>query len=270
MTISNISLLVGLEFGLSLLALTVIVTQNPRPRHSVWLAAFLCCLLAVDAPTFLAATGLPDFQFIWMLSLVALTLLLPILWMFVLVLTHDAPHRMRFLHGVPFALAICVFIGFLALPAEDRAVLDLESGGNSGVFPNLIALGVVVILLLWGGQLVYYSFAILKRLNLYQAWLSNHFANLAGRDLMWIRGLMVLFVVYAIFLVFDLFWSETLGLDTEMAQGLFSVVFIWFLAAFGLRQVPAPGTTADRFDPKEKYGECFKRKHPAWTAAMRP
>ncbi|WP_371395880.1 helix-turn-helix domain-containing protein [Fretibacter rubidus] len=173
------------------------------------------------------------------ISIPAFLLLAPALWLYVRGLTSEtrlALTKSDGKHFIPFILGAIACSLLLFSPASIRNQIIGDGDGPDTAWIISITLMIVFIMLMWAAQVIIYIIALLHRISMYRTRLKDVFASTEGRELKWIVWMIVLLVATIFIMLPDLFisFSELI----EFIPSVFNVILIWFLAIWGLRQMP--------------------------------
>ncbi len=182
-------------------------------------------------------------QFVDGISGIALLTLAPSLWLYARAITsaHEFAYRPRdLLHFLPTVLTALVIAASLTLGGEERA--RIYNGAETPLTPELraVILSMIGLQMVFFGQWLIYWVAISRRLFYYRQRLKDVFASTIGREMHWIRVIMVLFFVYWTLSIAQAILdaiSDTV-LFPEVADDFLLLFLVWLLALWGLRQDP--------------------------------
>lgn len=183
---------------------------------------------------------LRDFsQIAEIISIPAFLLLAPALWFYVRGLTSETRIRMSrkdIKHFIPFILGVIVCSFLLFSPSGIRNQIIGDGDGPDTVWIIAITLMIMFVMIMWATQVIVYIAVLLRRIAQYRARLKDIFASTEGRELTWIIWMIVLLVATIFIILPDLF----IGFPEQVSfiPSIFDVVLIWFLAVWGLRQMP--------------------------------
>ncbi|MEP4051246.1 MAG: AraC family transcriptional regulator [Litorimonas sp.] len=232
-----------LTLGQILFCLTALML---RP-HLRWLRLplavfFLACALIIAGP--LVVVFIPMFQVqALVLALPAALLIAPALYFYVDGVTTETPWTLRrqdILHAIPAILAlICAGLIF-ALPQQtlDQVFMNENLGGSAylGVLFTVVFCLVIFIAVQSGAYLL----KIFQKLNLYRGRVKETFANLEGRDLVWIYVLMSFLAAIWVLVSLGII-AENLGvkplIDRRVASFI-GLALVWGIGLKSLSQVP--------------------------------
>ncbi|HEY7774174.1 MAG TPA: AraC family transcriptional regulator [Marinagarivorans sp.] len=242
----NVAALVIVFFSAHLLVLRAFERQAYLP-----LAICLCAIaVVISQPT--AALLFPTFRATFLaMSLPAILMIAPSLWLYVEGLTSVSPWRFtrkhRY-HFIPAGLGALVAGGVLSLPADIVSALLLE--GSDAILADkpqwlanlvygLMAITLLLILA-WPVQSGIYFFHIIRRLTRYRRNLKKLFSSTDWKELKWLSWLLFVvggaWLAAAAYIVVDnLFYS--VRFDPVVANSVL-LVALWSIAIWGLRQKP--------------------------------
>ena len=167
----------------------------------------------------------------------------PSLWLYVQGLTADTPwrlHKRQLYHLLPFALGLMVMGQVLSLSPQMRQAIFIEGVDVESGFPLLVVISVFVSMLLWIAQSGFYITKIVVRLARYRKQLKDLFSSNEHRELGWLSWLLLI-IVGSWLLVLANFTSDLAvekSLVSDRIAALVSLIVVWSLAHWGLRQKP--------------------------------
>lgn len=174
------------------------------------------------------------------LSIPANLLLAPSLWFYVRGLTSEselAIGRRDLLHFIPFLISVVLCTILLTTPVSVRATIIGNAEGPHTLLTNILTGALLALMLTWSMQLVVYITAVLRRIIHYRDRLKDLFASTEGRELQWIVWFVVILSLSMLIFIPDFVF----GFPAEFSfiPLTLDIALFWFLAVWGLRQMPA-------------------------------
>jgi AraC-like DNA-binding protein len=236
--------MIGGIVGISILTLSLMLVAKPRVTCHIPLGILLIAIIVVVCPP-LALSLAPSFYIPGLaLSLFALMLLGPLLWIYVDALTSPSPWRIsqaELLHFIPAIVSLVVVIGYLYSPLETLEATVLHHQPPDGFMLKFLAILTWLLLLFWAPQSFYYLLLCGKRLLGYRNQMKHVFANTEQRNMIWLVALIgALAVMWLLAVVGSLsstiYNVSLIGLEVVT---LMALVAVWILSLWGLNQQPA-------------------------------
>ncbi|MDQ2078211.1 AraC family transcriptional regulator [Marinimicrobium sp. ABcell2] len=242
----NVSALVVVFFSSHLLVLRSFERRSYLP-----LAICLSAIgVVISQPT--VALLLPSFQTTFlMMSLPAILLIAPSLWLYVEGLTSPTPWRLSrksLRHFIPAGLGALIALSFSLLPTD---VVDaLLLAGNDGILTEkprwlanivyVLLIAIFALVVTWPVQSGVYFYKIFQRLRRYRRYLKDLFSSTDSREMRWLSWLLFVgggaWLAAAAYIVVDnLFFSVQLD---PILVNMALLVTLWSIAIWGLRQKP--------------------------------
>lgn len=229
----------------------LLVLRSFERRAYLPLAICLSAIgVVISQPT--AALLFPAFQATFLImSLPAILLIAPSLWLYVEGLTSATPWRFSrksLYHFIPAGLGALIAACFLNLPADivdallldgNDAILTQKPQGLANLVYGLLAVTLVLILS-WPVQSGIYFYKIIQRLTQYRQNLKNLFSSTDWKEMKWLSWLLLVvggawLAAAAYILIDNLFYP--VQFDPVMAN-IALLVTLWSIAIWGLRQKP--------------------------------
>jgi AraC-like DNA-binding protein len=146
--------------------------------------------------------------------------------------------RRELKHFALFGIGIALAIPTWLMSGEDKLALlynfptEPSNSFSAAVVADSIASLLAII------QMLIYLALSFHRLNLHQKMMADNFSNLEKVNLAWLRSLLLLFVVLWTLYLFDIFFSESLGMGDTFGIVLhICLVLMFFTLGFrGMRQ----------------------------------
>lgn len=177
------------------------------------------------------------------LTLPAYLLLAPMLWLYVEGLTSETQwefQRRHLRHLLPSGIGLVGAALIFNLPMDARTTIFIEGELAAGQLSLVVVFYVIFLILGWLVQSGYYLVRIFQRLSNYRMRLKDLFASNETRELHWLTWLVL--VVGGVWLTsFAALVAENiLGrvLIDPLSGAVISLLFVWTLAVWGLRQKP--------------------------------
>jgi AraC-like DNA-binding protein len=234
---------IGMVVGMMLLALSLMVVQSPRMSQHWSLPGLLIAIAILVVPP-LAAELAPQYQTAFIsLGLLALMLVGPFLRVYIRTQTAEDQWQLRardLWHFAPACLALIVIAGFLALPVPAREAMVLRGQQPEGTAPAILAIVTWLLLLLWVALSFFYLLRAGRDLLRYRRRIRDLFANLENRELTWLLVFVGALAGVWLWAMAALASSTVFNHDIVDRGGmtLMSMVAVWVLAVWGLRQRP--------------------------------
>lgn len=174
------------------------------------------------------------------LSIPANLLLAPSLWFYVRGLTSESEltiDKKDLLHFVPFLISVVLCTILLTTPVSVRSTIIGNADGPHTLLTNILTGALIGVMLTWSLQLVVYLTAILRRIIRYRGRLKDLFASTEGRELQWVVWFIVILSLSMLIFIPDLIFG--FPVELTFIPLTLDVVLFWFLAVWGLRQMPA-------------------------------
>lgn len=235
--------LASATLGLVALAASLLAIRARQAPACLPLAVFLLCL-GLTVCQIVVANAWPDAVSLAVpLTLPALLVLGPSLYLYVVALTAERdwrPDRTTLPHAVLPALGLVCAALFAAMPREWRDAMILRGETPDHIVVGAAAVFAFALVLAWVPQSAFYLVRTLARLGRYRRRLKDLFASNEARELHWIGWLVgVLATVWALAVatvLADNIWGWTpLGPRAGATMGL---ALAWFVSVWGLRQKP--------------------------------
>ena len=240
-TVEPISLaLAGMIVGQSLLALVILPVSRANTAMRITLAVFLVSLAVVEVFPLVANVAPDGAATYFFVTLPAQLLCAPAIWLYIREAS-SAPDEQSItwrdaFHAGPALLALLVLILslMLARPASDS--IALEADVSSLTLESLTGAGVILVMTFWVVQLISYGAAIVLRLLRHRRRIRDHFANVEGRQLIWVTALLAALFAYLVqAILFGLLSDDADELSIHI-DGVSTLVLVAVICVFGLTQ----------------------------------
>jgi len=236
--------LTAATIGQSVLAFSVLAARSVSRPVYLPLAAFFIANTVPDLGTLAASyDDVPVEIALTALSMPALALLGPFLWMYVEGLTAEArwqPRQRHLWHFLPFMLGAVAAILIFSLPYNRRYAMLIDGIDVETGLELTAALTVLLFSVVWLLQTAYYILRVLRRLFAYRRRVKDVFASTDNIELGWL-----MWVLFLLWLSWSLMMVSMVGdffFDydpvTVTLDAIVSFVFVWTLSVWGLRQKP--------------------------------
>ncbi|MEW5249258.1 helix-turn-helix domain-containing protein [Microbulbifer sp. 2201CG32-9] len=221
-------------------------------RQMYWPLAL--CLMSIGMVICLPSVQrlIPQFQVISLiLSMPALLLIAPCLWLYTNGLTSQIPWQLKLkdgMHLAPAAFGCLIALVALCLPAqylnailvtEEHSVIEQAPGLVRNTIYGLL-ISAFLIVLGWVLQSAWYACKIVFRLRVYRAQLQDVFASTEQKELRWLNWLLIVVGGVWMFTAFNLVLDNLFSpmhFDARL-YALMIFMVIYSLALWGLRQKP--------------------------------
>ena len=177
------------------------------------------------------------------ITIPAYLLLGPALFLYVEGLTSERawrPQRRDALHLIPFGFGLIAMVLANSLSAPERHEIFVVGDTSGALYPAVVVMFIFALVLGWMIQSGYYVVRILYRLTSYRRRLRMLFASTENSELGWIGWLLLIigttWLLSFVTLVFDNFTGRSFA--GPQTAALMSLVLVWSLASWGLRQKP--------------------------------
>lgn len=234
----------SMALGMSIMAVCILaLRQDPNGIYKPLLLFFLANAYIETTSVLNPLSEFGYFQnflqIVEIISIPAFLLLAPALWFYVRGLTAEAPiylSRRDMKHFIPFIIGTAVCSVLILSPPSIRNQIIGDGDGPDTAWIFFITLMIVFIMIMWAAQVIGYIIALLRRISNYRTRLKDIFASTEGRELKWMVWMIVLLVLTIFIILPDIFvgFSEPIS----FIPSVFNVILIWFLAVWGLRQMP--------------------------------
>ncbi|MFS1523931.1 helix-turn-helix domain-containing protein [Microbulbifer sp. 2304DJ12-6] len=245
-------------FSLNIATLCIILFSThqlvlrARSRQVYWPLAL--CLMSIGMVISMPSIQrlIPQFQVTSLiLSLPALLLIAPCLWLFTKGLTSHIPWQLKPKDGkhlAPAAFGCLIALVALCLPVQYlNAILVTEELSAVEQAPSLVRntlYGLLICAFLsvlgWVLQSTWYAYKIVVRLRVYRAQLQDVFASTEQKELRWLNWLLIVVGGVWMFTAFNLVLDNLFSpihFDARL-YALMIFMVIYSLALWGLRQKP--------------------------------
>jgi len=242
----NVSTLIIIIFSAHLLCLRAIERQAYLP-----LAMFLLAIgVVICQPTMVSLAS--DFQATMIiLSLPAILLIAPSFWFYVEGITAKTPWQLNQMHKKHFILFLLgALIAFIGLFIPDEVQYSLLINDDESIFNTIpshtkhltigVLIATVLLVLAWIVQSGFYLFKVIKRLTQYRQHLKNLFASTEAKEIRWISWLLLAVGIVWLATALNILINNILYSNEVNAaiSGSITLVMIWSVAIWGLRQKP--------------------------------
>ena len=170
-------------------------------------------------------------------------ILSPSLWLYVEGLTSQAKWKLQIshlLHLVPFIFGVIIATLILILPTDLSGSIFFEDSDIDSGLGLVLVICIFSSMILWILQTSFYLYKIVTRLIIYRQTLKNIFASNEKRELTWLSLVLVILCTSWLFSLMSLI--STLVSDNPLFDyhfgSIISLVLVWSLAYWGLRQKP--------------------------------
>ncbi|WP_417489173.1 helix-turn-helix domain-containing protein [Maricaulis sp.] len=223
---------------------TTILAMRSAQWPGYWaLATFFIAMGIVSAGPLVSAF-LPALESRYFsITIPAYLLMGPALYLYVEALTSERvwrPNRREARHLIPFGFGLAAMVLANSLPASERHEIFVVGETSGALFPAVVVIFIFALVLGWMIQSAYYVVRILSRLTSYRRRLRMLFASTENSELRWVGGLLLImgttWLLSFVSLVFDNFTGRSFA--GPQTAALMSLVLVWSLASWGLRQKP--------------------------------
>ncbi len=225
------------------LCTSVLLARAPRTRAYLPLAVFFIASGVISAGP-AVATFLPALETHFIAATLPAYLLLgPMLWLYVEGLTSETPWRFQqrhIRHVVLFGLGLFAMALTISLSLEHRTQIFIEGVEVKTAFASGLMIYLFLLILGWVAQSGYYLIRVFHRLSTYRQRLKDLFASNDQRELQWLTSLVIViggvWLLSFAMVVSDNFFAHPLL--SHRAGAMMSLVLVWSLGLWGLRQKP--------------------------------
>jgi AraC-like DNA-binding protein/uncharacterized membrane protein YciS (DUF1049 family) len=223
---------------------TTLLAMRSIQRPVYWsLASFFLATGIISAGPFILAF-LPTWESrFFSITIPAYLILGPALFLYIEGLTSERAWQFDIgdsRHLIPFGFGLIATVLANTLSTQERNQIFVVGEPGDALFPNLVVLYIFALVLGWIIQSGYYVVRILYRLTSYRRRLKMLFASTENSELGWI-GWVLLIIGTTWGLSFVSLISDNFvggSVMTPRVGALMSLILVWSLAIWGLRQKP--------------------------------
>ncbi|MFC3123161.1 helix-turn-helix domain-containing protein [Agaribacter flavus] len=232
-----------MTFGQCVLCVSMLISNLREHASNIILTVFFS-ISGMLAITPVVEMILPNHLVTYFsLSLLGWLMLAPSLWLYVQAMTSTEPWKLSLKMAYHFSPAVLgILVSVLILNLSEQEAHDIFIAGkdiNEGYLLTVVV-ALFITVLFWIVQTTYYSVKIVRQLLHYQALLKSLFANNENRELLWVYWVLCAVVLsWLSLLTLILIDMSGTGIKNGVLLGVvFSLVMVWTLAYWGLRQKP--------------------------------